>query len=602
MNYLDSESPKLDKSSNILIPLKEHQKTTLYSANFLESNDISHNGSRISSKLGIIADNVGSGKSLSILSVIDQNPYLSFKERCVGNTSGGLLNIFKIEHKNYVHTNILVVPHSLVKQWIKYIVDFTSMSYSVINTKKTLEAVKDNYKLLDNKHITLVISTKYKEFSTFMIGSKLSVSRLIFDEADSINIPACREIDAAFYWFITSSYEKLQNPYGIRKYMNAEGVTTTTYSYSEGFTKLILIDGINNTGFIKSTFAELNKEYLNLLYIINNPEFVKQSFQLPDPIINILECQDPYEYSILKGIVGENILSRINAGDISGAIENISCIKVTEHNLIGLVTDDMKIKLDNLNIIYDSKTKLTYSSASAKKEALSNIKEQIGKLEEQIKSITARLTDDTKCTICYDTITNKSIAKCCSHPFCFECITGWLAHLENNPSCPFCRKKITQNDLVVVSNTESEPKKCTIPKKIECFKDILSNISKNVNNKLLIFSEYDGSFEQCKDIISSNSNNRFSKLVGTQNTINSHIDRFKLPNEDPASLNILLLNSRYFGSGLNLENTTDVIIYHSMSNSMNKQIIGRAQRPGRTEPLNIWRMCHQNEVSQEFEY
>ena len=39
-----------------------------------------------------------------------------------------------------------------------------------------------------------------------------------------------------------------------------------------------------------------------------------------------------------------------------------------------------------------------------------------------------------------------------------------------------------------------------------------------------------------------------------------------------------------------------------MSNSMNKQIIGRAQRPGRTEPLNIWRMCHQNEVSQEFEY
>ena len=59
---------------------------------------------------------------------------------------------------------------------------------------------------------------------------------------------------------------------------------------------------------------------------------------------------------------------------------------------------------------------------------------------------------------------------------------------------------------------------------------------------------------------------------------------------------MLLLNSNHCGSGINLENTSDLVIYHDMTDSKITQVIGRAQRPGRTSKLNIWRLLNDYEV------
>ena len=63
------------------------------------------------------------------------------------------------------------------------------------------------------------------------------------------------------------------------------------------------------------------------------------------------------------------------------------------------------------------------------------------------------------------------------------------------------------------------------------------------------------------------------------------------------NVNVLLLNSRYFGSGLNLENTSDIIIIHKMAADIEMQIIGRAQRYGRTNELRIWKLYYKNEIN-----
>ena len=57
-----------------------------------------------------------------------------------------------------------------------------------------------------------------------------------------------------------------------------------------------------------------------------------------------------------------------------------------------------------------------------------------------------------------------------------------------------------------------------------------------------------------------------------------------------------MLNTQDCGSGINLENTTDMIVYHQMSKEKDEQIVGRAQRPGRTGKLNILRLCFENEI------
>lgn len=58
-----------------------------------------------------------------------------------------------------------------------------------------------------------------------------------------------------------------------------------------------------------------------------------------------------------------------------------------------------------------------------------------------------------------------------------------------------------------------------------------------------------------------------------------------------------MLNAQFFGAGMNLQMATDIIMYHRFTKEMEEQIIGRAQRLGRsiTEPLNVYYLLHENE-------
>jgi len=83
----------------------------------------------------------------------------------------------------------------------------------------------------------------------------------------------------------------------------------------------------------------------------------------------------------------------------------------------------------------------------------------------------------------------------------------------------------------------------------------------------------------------------YSKLSGSSSRISNIIDKYS-KNE----IKVLLLNAKHYGSGLNLQMTNDIIIYHRMSNDLEKQIIGRGQRLGRTSTLNIHYLCYENEL------
>jgi hypothetical protein len=60
-----------------------------------------------------------------------------------------------------------------------------------------------------------------------------------------------------------------------------------------------------------------------------------------------------------------------------------------------------------------------------------------------------------------------------------------------------------------------------------------------------------------------------------------------------------MLNAQYFGAGINLQMTDDIFIYHRMSSDLEKQVVGRAQRIGRTDKLNIHYLCYDNEYLED---
>ena len=74
----------------------------------------------------------------------------------------------------------------------------------------------------------------------------------------------------------------------------------------------------------------------------------------------------------------------------------------------------------------------------------------------------------------------------------------------------------------------------------------------------------------------------FSVVIGNRKTRDQSIDNFKNGNA-----RVIFLNSKFNGAGINLQEATDIILYHEMPASTQNQIIGRAKRIGRIEPLHV---------------
>ena len=110
--------------------------------------------------------------------------------------------------------------------------------------------------------------------------------------------------------------------------------------------------------------------------------------------------------------------------------------------------------------------------------------------------------------------------------------------------------------------------------------------------KWLIFSSFDATFDGITKQLDSHGV-RYSKLYGTVQHIQNVINDFR-----QGTIHVLLLNAVHFGMGLNLEMATDILIYHKMSIETERQVIGRAQRPGRSFPLNVHYLCHTNELAE----
>ncbi len=156
-----------------------------------------------------------------------------------------------------------------------------------------------------------------------------------------------------------------------------------------------------------------------------------------------------------------------------------------------------------------------------------------------------------------------------------------------------CKSQLTSNNLFVVStNNLKEVVKISEDDTNEMF-DKLKNLeillSKKKNAKILIFSSFENTFTQIIPILGK-LNINFDYIKGNGNQINSIINKYKTGN-----INVLLINTRNYGSGMNLENTTDIIMFHKFDTQMENQVIGRAHRLGRIQPLNVYYLLHENE-------
>lgn len=600
---LNEEDEKAIHPQNTKIVLKPHQLTLLKRCIDIENSEVKlksfplladhvEDADKMITRLGVIGDRVGSGKSYVILSLIQSNNIMD-KEDVIIKSYGMNNVIFSVVHKkSVIPTNLLIIPHNLTSQWKTYIDTFTdSLKYTIINKKTIADFLEDKINVEDF-NLIVVTSTYYNRFATFFANKNLKFQRIIYDEVDSLNIPGCRMIDSRFIWFVTASYGNVLYPRGYTRW------EPTLHRY------VWCANGIVNSGFIKNILLDIwqnvPKKLSKLLIVKNDDVYIEKSNHLPEVMKNIIKCRTPKSIHILNGIVDRNIIECLNADDIQGAINHVNpSNKGSEENIIELMIQKYNKVIINLNLKLNYAQEYIYENENDKQAEINKITSKIKENEMKINLIKQRINESETCSICYDDMVNKTITNCCQNSFCFKCINLWLMR---TPICPMCKSALESKNIysVVKDHIQHQPMETeedddngnNMSDKHDKYKNLeilLQN--RKQGSKFLIFSNYDSSFTSIYTIMDK-LNIKYVHLKGNSNVIKCMVEKYKTGDTD-----VLLVNTRHYGSGLNLENTSDIIMFHKFDTEIEKQVIGRAHRLGRTSPLNVWYFLYENEIN-----
>jgi hypothetical protein len=528
---LTNTSSRLRTPQTASIKLMPHQEAMLHRV--LNIENIPNN------KYGIMSDSPGSGKTYVVLSMI---MYAKLHNR-----SG---------------TNLIVVPHNIYTQWEQSIQQFTN---NTITYKRFIEygdimSLYNSADILTKYDVLLTTSSYYHTIATTATSMNITFDTVFFDEIDSISSLLICPILTDMTWFISASFD------------------------------------INKIGVYQDKIEDADRITCHC-----EDSFIKESINLDSPSRMKLVCNNIYIDVILDGLVSAEELDSLNA--LSFGInmkhtrkianndkevmeyfvgEQLEVIKKCEE-IIEELKQTMKDKDIDQNILEDMRSRL------------SNNEKLLETTLSKVDIIRERLVTNSMCPICYDNIEDKVILTCCKNTFCEECI---FLSLKTRKECPLCCATIKSNDEIirlVDDNNIIEPNIEEVEVVQNEDKSKLEHIMELVENsddqaKFIIFSNYGQIF---KDII---------KKLKTTNKIYAEFDGGNIKDLDATiqeykygKTNILMANSSVYGCGMNLEQTTDIIFVHAVNESMSNQMIGRAQRLGRTCRLNVWQLLHDNE-------
>jgi hypothetical protein len=528
---------------DLKINLFPHQLASIYRMENLESNNILYKENYIKeTKIGVNADLLGFGKTLAMVGLILRDKMewdleLPFVFKKTEINAKGRIQTHYITRFDKLPTTLILVTKNIIGQWESELSHTPLKFKSIITKKDTDTTIVEEYD---------VILTVPEMFNNLMsTNSGYAWKRFIFDEPGNLKVIGMKEIYANFYWFITSIPNSISN-----FHRNCKG----------SFMK----DIINNS------WTDFETQFSDVI-IRNNPEFVRNSFNMPQTFHYTHECYQPI-FNALKNFVTPNIKTMIEAGNIEGAIISLGGKKTD--NIIDIV----KVNKQEQLIIVNSKIEL-YTLRDDKQnlnEWLDRKKHIMIQIEEIDKKFQDILSDS--CPICLESFKNPVLEINCQNLFCGKCL---FKCIEMNNSCPICRVEIDISKLIYITNNSEKTNNKKNDTKMTKLNKIVDIINVNKTGKFLIFSEHNESFQQISNILKEN-NILFLQIKGNINTRKKNIDMFK-----DGKVPVIFLNSNIECAGLNLQETTDIILYHKMNTDIESQILGRANRIGRKISLNV---------------
>ena len=615
LNELTNEALRVETANiHLKVSLRAHQAAAVHSMLEQEkrlSSGMDISGQTLYGSWSILGDGVGVGKSLSILGQIAHlKAATAFSPKMPRLSMPCSPYLYSMEKQTYTDLSdcnacLIIVPHTLYRQWCGYIKDQTNLKAFYLTTKRNLEG--KFWTNINEADVILISNTLYRDFIN-KTSEIVRFKRVYIDEADSIHISGSFPLpQTKFLWLVSASWPNLLYP-GINLWIGYHLLQTQVFSegskYHPDFTEQFRSNYASRNPYYTFRYHIVSAPFFRRILLPNHPlrghlvircssKFISESISLPPLHRYTVLCRSPISYQVVSGVISNEVRNFLHAGDIQSALQLLGVGSEQTTSLVDAVTENRMKALAQLRRDYAYKAEREYSTPQAKEDALTVIRSKISHLEEQISSIKERIENYQKevCPICFDEPQDAVLTKCCQRIFCAACM---LQSLARKLDCPLCRKITNPTELKRITETNVME---TVKPKEEVHqpplkKDALINLFKeNPTGKFLVFSRYDNPFLQITAELEAVGIMGVREVKGSKDMIQSTLNLFQR-----GELRCLLLNSTHAGAGLTITAATHIILLHSMNVEEEKQILGRAYRLGRKEPLSVYKLVHSDEM------
>ncbi len=602
---LDDDFPKIDHIEDIDIVLKDHQRALVRRCLNIEKYYINKDGENY----GVMSDLPGAGKTFTVLSLV------WFSKLYYEN-----MNIANEERLS----SLIVVPQNILTQWVDSIKRYSKrLTYKILTDYNDILLINYSNKILYENDILITTPLFYYNISSLFQNMKYQFNRVYFDEIDSISGLLRTPLKANFLWFISASF----NPDSTGEY------------------KIIKSEIPYHTAKCKPEFIHKNfiiPEPIYYEYIIHN-DIVEKWLKLlvfSENIIKNVNGLNYVNYFVVKGGSGNSVFNGFSIINAKGNDEKdfINLLRYDNRLILQYYPERIKLLEEQLKnaekkmALEKENTSLIEMMNEIRKE-YNEVRSKLMDAINKIKKISKELENNNSCSKCFKELYQKEnlkkyITPCCNESICKDCYNNWTKSKDGNDKCYFCRvNNLYENDYIereeenkdeVLENMkirliEKEERLNQIRLRIKNMNiqrnDINYNqfilkedsdklwefekwvkIYLNKSKKIIIFSDFLNCFSVVENIITKYGYKCVQLDGGNIDDIDKNLNEYK-----NGSSNFLLMSSEYFGFGMNLEFTTDVVFLNKIEKAKEKQIIGRAQRPGRTDTLIVHYFYYFNE-------
>lgn len=405
--------------------MKAHKKRML--------NGFIHENQKIRGKIGIIADEAGSGKTLSVLA------YLSLRDRIqptlgeLDPNSNRFFSSHQIPTKQDVSAvNVIIVPQYLLFQWEQEIAKHTKPSFRTfpISSRRILRNHSSPH-LICAADCIITTNRMWREVYDYCRGHGIAWRNLFIDEATSIYISPNDGVPTfEFLWLITSDWLSLQ----------FRNMHVDLKTIEPGATGLYHCN-TESSAFYRQIIPWTHPA--RFLFVLRNG------------------CTYPYP-----------------------PLERSEIVCRQQYTLLNLPPSVLGTNYDGLT--HDKMPDL-FNALGLRRHSVAELKQKFGKSE----LIDTKLADD--CSICLEQPQNTVVLPCCMNLFCGACI---LRQLIMSGQCPMCRNPLTLSHIYPLrSESDSSQNEIIYRTKQETCLEYIRQYSDS-SNSFIVYTHYENIYYQ----------------------------------------------------------------------------------------------------------